>query len=41
MMLMKLVWHSSRVMDCHTTTRGLIPGGYGVLTELHVLRKGE
>ena len=36
---MKLTWHSGSVMDCHTTARGSIPGGNGVKTELHVLRK--
>ena len=29
------------VMDCHATARGSIPGGNGVFTELHVLRKGQ
>ena len=28
-------------MDCHTTAQGSIPGGNGVFTELHVLRKGQ
>ena len=28
-------------MDCHTTARGSFPGGSGVFTELHVLRKGQ
>ena len=28
-------------MDCHATTQGSIPGGDGVKTELHVLRKGQ
>ena len=28
-------------MDCHATSRGSIPGGNGVKTELHVLRKGH
>ena len=30
---------SISVMDCHATARGSIPGGYGVLTELHILFK--
>ena len=29
------------VMDCHVTAWGSIPGGNGVFTELHVLRKGQ
>ena len=37
----ELAWRSGSVMDCHATARGSIPGGYGVLTELHVLRKGQ
>ena len=32
---------SDSVMDCHVTTRGLNPGGNGLFTELHVLRKGQ
>ena len=36
-----LAWRSGSVMDCHATVRGSIPGGYGVFTELHVLRKGQ
>ena len=36
-----LTFRSSCVMDCHATTEGSIPGGYGVKTELHVLRKGQ
>ena len=28
-------------VDCHATTRGSIPSGNGVKTELHVLRKGQ
>ena len=28
-------------MDGHATTRGTIPGGDGVKTELQVLRKGQ
>ena len=38
---MELVWRSGSVMDCHATARGSIPGGNDVLTELHVLRKGQ
>ena len=38
---MELAWHSGSVMDCHATTRGLIPGGNGVFTELHILCKGQ
>ena len=33
-------WRIGSVMDCHVTARGSIPGGNGVKTELHVLRKG-
>ena len=29
------------VMDYHARARGSIPGGNGVFTELHVLRKGQ
>ena len=32
---------SGSVMDCNSTARGSIPGGNGVFTELHVLRKGQ
>ena len=32
---------SDCVMDCHATAWGSIPGGDGVKTELHVLRKGQ
>ena len=32
---------SGSVMDCHETARGSNPGGNGVFTELHVLRKGQ
>ena len=39
--LRELAWRSGSVMDCHATARGSIPGGNGVLTELHVLRKGQ
>ena len=34
-------WRSGRVMDCHATAPGSIPGRDGVFTELHVLRKGQ
>ena len=34
-------WRSGSVMDCQATARGLISGGNGVFTELHVLRKGQ
>ena len=34
-------WRGGCVMDCHATAPGSIPGGYGVKTELHVLRKGQ
>ena len=37
----ELTWHSDCVMDCHLTVRCIIPGGNGVKTELHVLRKGQ
>ena len=36
----ELAWRSGSVMDCHATARGSIPGGYGVLTQLHVPVKG-
>ena len=39
--LVDLAWRSGSVMDCHATARGSIPGGNGVFTELHVLRKGQ
>ena len=39
--LEELAWHSGIVMDFHATTRGLIPSGNGVLTELHLLCKGQ
>ena len=32
---------SGSVMDCHAMAQGSIPAGNGVLTELHVLRKGQ
>ena len=38
---MELAWRSGSVMDCHAKARGSIPGGNGVFTELHVLRKGQ
>ena len=37
----ELAWRSGRVMDRHATARGSIPGWNSVLTELHVLRKGQ
>ena len=37
----ELAWRSDCVTDCHATTRGSIPSGDGVTTELHVLRKGQ
>ena len=40
-MFRELAWRSGSVMDCHATARGSIPGGNGVFTELHVLRKGQ
>ena len=36
-----MAWRSGSVMDYHATARGSIPGGNGVKTELHVLRKGQ
>ena len=38
---MELALRSGCVMDCHATTRGSIPVGDGVKTELHVLCKGH
>ena len=38
---MVLACHSGSVMDCHATARGSIPGGNGVFTKLHILRKGQ
>ena len=32
---------SVSVMDCHATSRGSIPGGNGVFTELPILCKGQ
>ena len=37
----ELAWRSGCMMDCHATARGSIPGGNGVLTELHVLLNGQ
>ena len=37
---MDLAWGSSSGMDCHATAGGSLPGGNGVKTELHFLRKG-
>ena len=37
----QLALRSASVMDSHATTWGSIPDGYAVLTELHVLRKGQ
>ena len=37
----ELAWRSGSIMDCHATAWGSIPGGNGVFTELHVLRKGQ
>ena len=37
----ELTWRNGSVMDCHATARSSIPGGNGVFTELHVLRKGQ
>ena len=41
MLKVELTWRSGNVMDCHATARGSNPGGDGVFTELHVLRKGQ
>ena len=38
---MDLAWHSGCVMGYHAMAQGSIPGGNGVKTELHVLRKGH
>ena len=35
------MYSGASVMDFHATVRGSIPGGDGVKTELHVLRKGQ
>ena len=37
----ELASRSGSVMDCQATAQGSIPGGSGVFTELHVLRKGQ
>ena len=37
----ELTRRNGNVMDCHATARGSNPGGNGVFTELHVLRKGQ
>ena len=37
----ELAWRSGSVMDCQATARCSIPGGNGVITELHVLRKEQ
>ena len=37
----ELAWRSGSVMDSHATAQSSIPGGNGVFTELHVLRKGQ
>ena len=39
--LMELAWRSGSVMDCHATAQGSIPGGKGVKTDLHVLRRRQ
>ena len=36
-----MAWRSGSVMHCHAPARGSNPGGSGVKTELHVLRKGQ
>ena len=37
----ELAWCSGSEMDCHATARGSIPGGDGVRTKLHAIRKGQ
>ena len=37
----ELAWRSDCVMDCHATSRGSIPDGNGVFTELHFLCKEQ
>ena len=37
----ELAWRSGCVMNCHVAARGSFPGGNGVKTDLHVLRKGQ
>ena len=39
--VVELAGRSGCVVDCHATTKVSIPGGDGVKTELHVLRKGQ
>ena len=39
--VVELAWRSCSVMDYHTTAHVSIPGGNGVKTELHILRKGQ
>ena len=39
--IVELTWRSGSEMDCHVTAWGLIPDGNAVLTEFHVLRKGQ
>ena len=40
-LIMEWSLRGGSIMDCHATARGSIPGGNGVFTELHVLRKGQ
>ena len=40
-LVMGLAWRSGCVMNCHATALGSIPGGDGIKTQLHVLRKGQ
>ena len=35
----ELAWRSGCVMECHAMTKGSIPSGDGVKTELHVQRQ--
>ena len=35
----EIAWRSGSVMDCHVTTRGSIPGGHGVFTQIHVCKQ--
>ena len=35
----ELAWRSGNIMVYHATARGSNPGGDGVKTELHVIRK--
>ena len=39
--LVELAWCSGSVMDYHAAAHGSIPGGNGVKTKLHALRKGR